>query len=74
MAGTVEGGKKAAATNKERHGEDFYSGIGEDGGRKSRGGGFAKNPELAREAGRKGGLRSKRKKLDAVRMYESIEA
>lgn len=28
MAGTKLGGQKAAQTNKERHGEDFYSNIG----------------------------------------------
>lgn len=55
-------GKKAEATNKERYGEGFYVGIGESGGKKSRGGGFAKNPEVAREAGRKGGANSKRGK------------
>lgn len=56
----VEGGKKAAATNKERYGADFYVNIGALGGRKSRGGGFAANPELAREAGRKGGKKSRK--------------
>jgi general stress protein YciG len=55
MAGTIVGGKQAAETNKERYGADFYKGIGRLGGLKSTGGGFAKNPELAREAGRKGG-------------------
>ena len=30
------------------------------GGKKSRGGGFAANPELAREAGRKGGKKSRK--------------
>lgn len=60
MAGTVEGGKKAAMTNKLRHGEDFFARIGQKGGRISRTGGFAANRELAREAGRKGGLKSRR--------------
>ncbi len=59
MPGTVSGGRKAAKTNKERHGRDFYKQVGRAGGRKSRGGGFAANPELAREAGRKGGLVTK---------------
>lgn len=60
MSGTVEGGKKAAATNKARYGEDVYEVIGRMGGKKSRGGGFAKNPELARIAGKKGGTISRR--------------
>lgn len=61
MAATREGGIKAAATNKERYGEDFFKKIGAEGGRKSRNGGFAANRELAREAGRKGGMASRRK-------------
>lgn len=62
MAGTRAGGLKAAKTNKERYGADFYKVRGRNGGLKSRGGGFAANPELARTAGRLGGLRSKRGK------------
>ena len=67
MPGTKAGGKRAAQTNKERHGEDFYQRIGklsnaswEKNGRKPRG--FAANPELARVAGRRGGLKSRRGK------------
>lgn len=55
MAGTKMGGLKAAATNKQRYGLAFYEQIGAKGGRKSRGGGFAMNRELAVVAGRKGG-------------------
>lgn len=62
MAGTRPGGMKAAATNKMRYGAQFYETIGRMGGRKSRGGGFAKNPELARVAGQKGGKASRRRK------------
>ena len=62
MAGTREGGRRAAATNKQRYGMNFYESIGRLGGRKSRGGGFAKNPQLAREAGAKGGRASRRTK------------
>lgn len=62
MAGTKSGGQKAAQTNKQRYGMAFYESIGRMGGSKSRGGGFAKNPELAREAGRKGGMQSRRRK------------
>ena len=60
MAGTSIGGIKAAITNKAKHGEDFYVRMGRLGGTISRGGGFAANRELAREAGRKGGKKSKR--------------
>lgn len=62
MAGTIEGGKKAAATNKQRYGLDFYPQIGRKGGKISRGGGFANNHELAVVAGRKGGKASRRGK------------
>ncbi len=61
MAGTVRGGKLAAETNKKRYGASFYQEIGRAGGKKSRNGGFAANPALAREAGRKGGLAKKKK-------------
>ena len=60
MGGTKAGGKKSAATNKLRHGEDFYKRIGQKGGRSSHTGGFAANPELARIAGAKGGSISRR--------------
>lgn len=62
MAGTKEGGKKAAATNKARHGKDFYATIGAKGGKLGRTGGFAANRELARIAGAKGGRISRRRK------------
>lgn len=61
MAGTKAGGQKAAATNLERHGKDFYREIGAKGGRNGHTGGFASNPELARIAGARGGRISKRK-------------
>lgn len=60
MSGTKVGGSKAAITNKQKHGADFYVRIGRKGGKKGHTGGFAANPELAREAGRKGGKKSKR--------------
>ena len=60
MAGTKAGGQKAAATNLERHGRDFYREIGAKGGRNGHTGGFASNPELAKIAGAKGGRISKR--------------
>lgn len=34
MAGTTEGGKKAAKTNKKRYGKAFYSKIGREGGKR----------------------------------------
>lgn len=61
MAGTKAGGQKAAATNLERHGRNFYREIGAKGGRNGHTGGFASNPELAKIAGAKGGRISKRK-------------
>lgn len=62
MAGTIEGGKKAAETNKKKHGERFYAEIGAKGGRNGHTGGFAANPDLARIAGAKGGRISRRRK------------
>lgn len=61
MAGTENGGKSAAATNKKKYGEDFYIKIGAKGGRKGHTGGFHANRELARIAGAKGGRTSRRK-------------
>ena len=70
MSGTIAGGKKAAKTNKEKHGKDFYANIGRKGGKASGTGGFASNKigkdgltglERARLAGQKGGLKSRRK-------------
>ena len=60
MAGTVEGALKAAASNMERYGADYYRRIGQRGGTISRGGGFASSHELAVRAGRKGGTISRR--------------
>lgn len=67
VAGTKAGGQKAAATNKAKHGSDFYARIGAKGGKLGRTGGFAANPELARIAGAKGGRISRRtKKADTA--------
>lgn len=65
MAGTKAGGIKAAATNKARHGKDFYASIGAKGGKNGHTGGFAANRELARVAGAKGGRISRRTKQPA---------
>lgn len=59
MAGTKEGGRKAAAANVQKHGKDFYKAIGQMGGKKGHTGGFS-NIELARKAGQKGGRVSRR--------------
>lgn len=66
MAGTKAGGLKAAVTNKIKHGKDFYAEIGRKGGKNGHTGGFASNPELAKIAGRIGGLKSKRGKAKKV--------
>lgn len=62
MAGTVAGGKAAAATNKAKYGPGFYGKIGAMGGKKGKTGGFFANRELARIAGAKGGRISRRTK------------
>lgn len=61
MSGTVAGGKKAAATNKAKYGKDFYAKIGAMGGKVGHTGGFFADRKLASEAGRKGGLVSRRR-------------
>lgn len=63
MAGTKSGGKSAARTNLELYGEDFYSKIGQKGGKRGRTGGFYANRELARQAGAIGGRISRRGKV-----------
>lgn len=65
MAGTQNGGKAAAATNKKKYGADFYARIGAMGGKNGRTGGFYANRELARLAGAKGGRISRRSKKTA---------
>ena len=54
MSGTIEGGKKAARTNMNRYGDDWYCKIGQQGGRAKVPKGFASNRERARLAGIKG--------------------
>ena len=60
MAGTKAGAAKAAATNRARHGKDFYANIGRKGGKAGHTGGFYANRDLARVAGAKGGRISRR--------------
>ena len=69
MSGTIAGGRKAAATNKQKQGEDFYARIGAKGGHNSHTGGFASEKvgsdgltgsQRAKLAGAKGGKISRR--------------
>ena len=66
MVGTKAGGIKAAKTNLEKHGADFYKRIGKKGGQNGHTGGFAANPALARVVGAKGGRISRRGKAKCV--------
>lgn len=68
MAGTKEGGLKAAATNKKKYGKNYYAQLGARGGR-SHCGGFNSDKvgkdgltgwERAKVAGKTGGLKSTR--------------
>ena len=64
MAGTKEGSRKAAETNKRKYGPDFYKKIGSKSWQnpdRSRRTGFALNTDLAKEAGSKGGKTNKGK-------------
>lgn len=72
MAGTIDGGKKAAVTNKVKYGRDFYGIIGAKGGKRGKTGGFASQirgkdgltgKERARIAGKKGGQISRKTKV-----------
>jgi hypothetical protein len=65
MAGTKDGGKAAATTNKTKYGPDFYARIGAMGGKRGRTGGFAAGEEgrnRARKYGAIGGRISRRTK------------
>lgn len=64
MAGTKAGGLKAAKANLAND-PQFYKRIGAIGGKNGTTGGFAANRELARVAGRIGGLKSRRTKVKA---------
>lgn len=41
MAGTKDGGRKTAITNKKKYGDDYYRKIGAKGGKNGNTGGFA---------------------------------
>lgn len=62
MPGTKLGGQAARDTNKARYGENYYQVIGALGGKWDNPSQrpFAKNRDLARAAGAKGGRKSKR--------------
>ena len=57
MAGTKEGGRQAAKTNKAKYGDSFYEMIGAKGGKKTGiiKGFAAMTPEKRKELGAKGG-------------------
>ncbi len=60
MAGTKAGGMRAAETNKKKYGDSFYAQIGARGGAAKVPKGFAKDRKKAADAGRAGGLKSRR--------------
>ena len=66
MAGTKEGALKAKQKIIELYGKEFYKNLGRKGGKKGTTGGFAADPELAKIAGRKGGLISRRGKAKVL--------
>ena len=79
MSGTREGGLKAAQTNKNRHGSDYYRNIGRIGGHNGTTGGFASDKvgkdgltgwERATKVGAIGGKKSKRGKAKAPHVDE----
>lgn len=75
MPATREGGIKAAQTNKNRYGTDFYKKIGAMGGAKSRGGGFAKaTPEQLREWGKKGGTKSRKRGANEIEQENGMQS
>jgi general stress protein YciG len=74
ISGTKSGGLKAKQTNYAKHGKDFYKSIGKRGGLQHRPDTrpFKTNPELAKRAGRLGGLKrwAKYKKLKEDEKYK----
>lgn len=56
MAGTIRGGKAAAATNKRLYGADFYKRIGAKGGKNGTTGGFGAGVEGRKRASFYGAL------------------
>ncbi len=75
--GYEEANRKWRETMAARHGSasEFMAKIGQKGGQNGHTGGFAANRELAKAAGRKGGLKSKRgPALHRVKSEEAEEA
>lgn len=58
MPGTKIGGQRAAATNKLKHGDDFYRKIGKAGGMVGRGHAFGHGKVDPSEVGKIGGANS----------------
>jgi general stress protein YciG len=77
MSGTKEGAAKAALTNKDKYGQDFYRKIGAkswDNPDRSHETGFALLPkEKVVELGRKGGQQNKGKKYAKKVEYTTAE-
>lgn len=65
MSGTKEGGRLAAATNKRKYGDDFYSKIGRSGGQSGTTGGFAAGEEGRRRAAFYGSIDGRKSKRGA---------
>lgn len=78
MTGTRAGGLRAAQTNKELYGKDFYKNMGKIGGSRSHQATrfFALHPDIAKTAGAKGGRTSTRKgiKNGEGKKYKKLEA
>ena len=79
MGGTRAGGLKAAETNKNKYGKNFYAEIGRKGGHNGTTGGFASDKvgkdgltgwERATKVGAIGGKKSKRGKAKAPHIDE----
>ena len=82
MPGNRIGGLKAAATNKQRYGDNWYACIGRKGGQNGNTGGFAAEgpgkdgltgSERAKIAGAKGGKISKRGPAKKKHTYPHLE-
>lgn len=52
--------RKTGETMKQKYGEDYYKKLGAKGGKSKVPKGFGVNKKLASEAGRKGGLKTKK--------------
>lgn len=66
MSGSIIGGRKAAQTNKEKYGEDFYVRIGSRGGKNGRGHKFGHGKVDPSIIGKIGGKISRKPKKGQV--------